>query len=241
MEEILFDSYREYQKSHKDNILKSLFKLPIWAIVLLIMSIACLVLNVLIIIFGWVPIWGLVCLVAELLVFIILCFFTDNYRISSSDLRMKTYLKYCSELLVWLQSTGFSVTKTNIEIIIERVNGRIEAMQKTKQANHQRFDKWCQALLFPIVLAVFSAVIRSQTDIMVILAYAITLLITIGLVYLGLCNCINMLSFFEKRRIEQMRRFVEDLQGIIDTQLANRLMFIILRNETESLATRNTI
>lgn len=225
MEEILFDSYRKYQKSQKGNTLKAIFKLPVLAIVLLAMSIVCLTLNILVIIFDWVPIWGLVCLLAELAVCVSLYFYTDNYQIRTSDTRMKTYAVYCANLMNWLQGTGFCVTEANILVIIARINNRIDAKQKKKQENQQRFDKWCQALLFPVVLAVFSAILKSQTDIVVMLAYAATLLLTISLVYLGAYNCMNMISFFEKRRVAQMRSFADDLQGVLDTQLDNKLMF----------------
>lgn len=221
MEEILFDSYRKYQKNHKGSTIKALFRLPATAIVLLIMSCVCLALNIFVILFDWIPILGVVCLVAELIVCITLYFYTDNYQIKTSDTRMKTYAKYCTDLLTWIDNTDFSVTKANMEIIIDRVNTRIEAKQMRNQANQQRFDKWCQALLFPVVLAVFSAAIKNQTDIVVMLAYAATLLVTIGLVYLAIYHCINMLLFFEKRRIAQMKSFAEDLQAIIDIQFDN--------------------
>ena len=34
----------------------------------------------------------------------------------------------------------------------------------------------------------------------------------------------SMLSFFKKRKLEQMRCFADDLQGVLDTQLENKLI-----------------
>lgn len=58
MEEILFNSYRKYQKNNKRNTLKALFRLPIGARVLLAMSFICLVLNILVIFCDWIQAWG---------------------------------------------------------------------------------------------------------------------------------------------------------------------------------------
>lgn len=170
---------------------------------------------------------GAACLLAELIVCIVLYSYADNYQIKTSDTRMKAYANYCAELLTWLRNTGFSATKENVEIIIDRMNARINARQIKKQTNQQRFDKWCHALLFPVVLAVFSAAIKNQTDVVVMLAYAATLLMTIGIVYLAVYNCMNLWLFFDKRRLAQMKSFTEDLQGIIDTQYDDRLVVSI--------------
>lgn len=134
------------------------------------------------------------------------------------------YVSHCSDLAEWFQQTGFIVSKDNVIELRNRVKQHISDDQKRKKENQERFDKWCQALLFPILLAVFSAVIKNQTDILVMLGYAMTMIVTIGLLYLGAYHCVNVISFFEKRKFAQIQRFAEDLQGILDTQFDDRLI-----------------
>ena len=226
MKDRMFDCYRQYQKSSKDKIFKAFFKLPVPAVVLMSLSLVCVILNFVVILCNLVAPIGLFLLIAEMAICIALYLFTDNYQIQNSDTRMQKYVSHCSDLAEWFHQTGFIVSKDNVIELRNRVKQHISDDQKRKKANQERFDKWCQALLFPIILAIFSAAIKNQTDILVMVGYAVTMIVSIGLLYLGAYHCLNVISFFEKRRVAQMERFAEDLQGIIDTQYAEKMMFI---------------
>ena len=241
MKDRLFDCYRQYQKSAKDNIFKAFFKLPIPAVVLLSLSLVCVVLNFVVILCNWVAPVGLLLLIAEMVICIALYLFTDNYQIKNSDTRINTYVNYCAKLSEWLRETGFVVTKENIIELRNRVNQHISDDRQRKKENQERFDKWCQALLFPILLAVFSTVIKDQTDILIMLGYAMTMIVTIGLLYLGAYHCVNVISFFEKRRFAQMQRFAEDLQGILDTQFDDRLILWRDKNPSKPCPEENKV
>ena len=224
MKDILFDCYRQYQKRSKDNMVKAFFSLPVPALVLICLSLACVILNFMVIACHMVTSISFFLLIAEIAICIALYLFTDNYQIKTSDTRMKAYVNYCSKLVEWFSQTGFVVSKGNIEELKNRVDQHILDDQQRRNANQERFDKWCQALLFPILLAIFSAAIKEQTDIFVMLGYATTMIATIGLLYLGVYHCVNVLSFFEKRRLAQIKSFTEDLQGILDTQFNSSLI-----------------
>lgn len=236
MKDILFDSYRQYQKESKESTIKAFFKLPVPAMVLLCVSLACVVFNFVVIICNLVASLGIVCLMAEIAIYIVLYLYTDSYQIKASNTRVKTYVKYCSDLLTWFRKAGFVASKENLLELISRVDEHINDSQQRKKNNQQRFDKWCQALLFPIVLAIFSTVIKDQTDVMLMLSYAVIIILAIGLLYLGAYHCLNIISFFEKRKIAQMKSFADDLQGIMDTQFDNKMVEVLSDNASEELA-----
>ena len=236
MKDRLFDCYRQYQKSSKDNILKAFFKLPIPAVVLMSLSLVCVVLNFVVVSCNLVAPIGLLLLVAEMVICIALYLFTDNYQIKNSDTRILKYVSHCSDLAEWLHQTGFIVSKENVIELRNRVNQHISNDQKRKKENQERFDKWCQALLFPILLAIFSTAIKDQSDILVMVGYAVTMIVSIGLLYLGVYHCLNVISFFEKRRVAQMEHFAADLQGIIDTQFDEKIITMLVESESDDLA-----
>lgn len=226
MEEILFDCYRQYQKRNKGNMFKAFFRLPVPALVLICLSLVCVIINCIVIVCNMIVDISLFLLIAELGICIALYLFTDNYQIKTGTVRIRTYVSYCSKLAEWFYQAGLIVSKENIVEIKRRVDQHISEEQQRRKANQERVDKWCQALLFPIILAIFSTAIKDQTDILVMVGYAVTMIVSIGLLYLGVFHCLNVISFFEKRRVAQMEHFAEDLQGIIDTQFPEEMMFI---------------
>lgn len=140
MKDILFDSYRQYQKESKDSTIKAFFKLPVPALVLLCVSLACVVFNFVVIIFDLVASLGIVCLMAEIAIYIVLYLYTDSYQIKASNTRVKTYVKYCSDLLTWFRKVGFVASKENLLDLISRVDEHINDSQQRKKNNQQRFD-----------------------------------------------------------------------------------------------------
>ena len=203
---------------------KAFFRLPVPALVLICLSLVCVVLNFIVIVCNMITEISLLLLIAELGICIALYLFTDNYQIKTSDVRIRTYETYCSKLTEWFRQTGLIVSKENIVEIKRRVDQYVTEEQQRKKANQERIDKWCQALLFPILLTIFSAVIKEQTNIFVMLGCATTMISAIGLLYLGVYHCVNVISFFEKRKYAQMKSFSEDLQGILDTQFGSSLI-----------------
>ena len=80
MKDRLFDCYRQYQKSSKDNIFKSFFKLPIPAVVLMSLSLVCVVLNFIVIVCNMITEISLFLLIAELGI----CIETEVIKIKSN-------------------------------------------------------------------------------------------------------------------------------------------------------------
>lgn len=57
----------------------------------------------------------------------------------------------------------------------------------------------------------------------VLLSFAVVVLTFVGLIGISILSINNIIEFFRKRKIEQLRGFVDDLQGVLDTQFTDRL------------------
>ncbi len=79
MESILFDNYREYIKSKKGNILKAIFKLPAFAIILFIVLVLCVTFSILSIFIPWFTDNYIYCLITEIALCVILYFYTEHF------------------------------------------------------------------------------------------------------------------------------------------------------------------
>ena len=54
-------------------------------------------------------------------------------------------------------------------------------------------------------------------------AYTFAFLIVLGSIALAFINCYNILDFFKKRKLEQLKSLYNDLRGVLDCQLENKL------------------
>ena len=162
-------------------------------------------------------------MVSQVTLCISLFFYTENFQIKNSDIRFLVYKEYCDKILQWLIDCGIIVTKENIIELMLRVEKEIEKAEKQRAITRERIDKWIQILIIPILLAVFSAIIKAQTDLTVLFAYTFAFLIVLGSIALAFINCYNILDFFKKRKLEQLKSLYNDLQGVLDCQLENKL------------------
>lgn len=152
-----------------------------------------------------------------------LYFYTENFQIKNIDNRLFIYQEYCSEIKLWLIKIGIIATKENITKLLSRLEKEIEKEEKQRMITRERIEKWIQILIIPILLAVFSAIIREQTDLTTLFAYAIAFLIALGSFALAFLNCCNIFDFFKKRKLEQLKSLYNDLQGVLDCQFDNKL------------------
>lgn len=142
-------------------------------------------------------------------------------------------MKYCFEIKSWLESVGVNTTPENLNIIIDRVKSQITYLDSVRNNNRNRIEKWSQVLIIPILLAVFSQIIKEQQDLSILFAYTATMLIVIGSFGLVFLNCYNALDFYKKRKLEQMKSFADDLQGVVDSQFDNKLISIEIKEENK--------
>lgn len=223
MQTILFDSYREYQKLNKDSIIKAIFKLPIVVKLLFAGLGICLLYNFAAIFINPMRKGYIFCLIIEIALCLGLYIYTENFQVKNSSLRFSVYQTYCSDIKNWLEQTGIVVTKENLTELINRIDKDIEILDTKRSRKRERIEKWMQILIIPILLAIFSSIIKEQTDLSILLSYAMSLLFGFGSLSLAFIGCYNAFDFFEKRKLEQLRSLSSDLQGVLDCQFDNKL------------------
>lgn len=105
-----------------------------------------------------------------------------------------------------------------IETIKNRVDDYIQELNDDAEKRANRMDKWIQALAIPFILAIITAVIDKNDDI----SKAVAIIVSIILVSVVLFGIVwlsdNFKSLLRKQKIEQLKLFSEDLQGIIDAE-----------------------
>lgn len=224
MHTILFDNYRQYQKETRGNIVKAFRRLPIPAIIIFLTIAATIIYAILSIFIECLQQWYVWCLLLEVIAGIVLFFYTEYYQINTSSIRLQGYKKYCAEILDWLKTTGLIINEKNLKEIISRVNRDVKSLEEKRHKRRDRIEKWIQILIILILLAIFSEMIREKTDVSVLIAYALVLLVSLGSLALAFLCCYNIIDFFQKRKLEQLKSFSKDLQGVIDTQLEKKLL-----------------
>lgn len=225
MHTILFDSYRKFQKENKQNFVKTIFKLPLGAKFLLGGLALCLLYSLLAYFIDFCKNTYFICLILQVVLCIGLYFYTENFQIKNSDYRLIIYQEYCYEIKVWLIKIGIIASKENITELVSRLEKEIQKTESQRIATRERVEKWIQILIIPILLAVFSAIIREQTDLTTLFTYAVAFLITLGSIALAFLNCYNVFDFFKKRKLEQLKSLCNDLQGVLDCQFDNKMFF----------------
>lgn len=223
METILFENYQKYQKEYRGNLFRAIFKLPVPAIALLLTLVLVTVLGIVTIFVNTIKFIAPYTVAIETTLCIIVYFYTDRFRIKNSDKRLTKYAEYCSDVATWLKGTGFVFNEKNVEQLIIRVSAKLDKAEKDREKRKDAVEKWVQILLIPVLLAVFSQAIQQQEDIAVLIAFAVLILSIVGLCGVSFISLYNILEFFRKRKIEQLRSFVEDLQGVLDTQFDEKL------------------
>ena len=153
----------------------------------------------------------------ELICAVVAYFYTEHMQIIMSNENIVQYKDKCNKTYQWLKEHDV-FEKQDIQNYRDRLVKYIEKNETSNMARKQRLDKWMQILLIPVVLAVFSAFIKDQTDMNAIMGYALGFVFIIIVVYGLVLGLSNVTQIFYKRQLNQVQMFVNDLQGVLDTQ-----------------------
>lgn len=162
-------------------------------------------------------------ILVEAVLCVVIYFYTDHFRIDNSGRRLTKYANYCGQIASWLKSTGFVFNQTNVEQLIKRLSAKLDKIENERLKRKETIEKWIQILIIPVLLAVFSQSIQKQENVAVLLSFAVVVLSFVGLIGISILSMNSIIEFFRKRKIEQLRGFVDDLQGVLDTQFTDRL------------------
>ena len=140
-------------------------------------------------------------------------------------MKFTVYQEYISNMCLWLEKIGFVMTRENTLDLIWRFEKEIENKEKQRINRRDHIEKWIQIFIIPILLAVFSVLIKEQTDLTMLITYAALFLIVIGSVASVFLSCYSIYDFFKKHKIEQMKSLCDDLQGVLDCQFDEKLFY----------------
>ncbi|MCL2545800.1 MAG: hypothetical protein FWE06_01215 [Oscillospiraceae bacterium] len=221
MEMLLFYSYLKYQKEIEDSTIKKILCLPWFNIALPTLAIIGAFASI---IFAYIFQEGFILLIplALLLVLGVIGYlYVKHVQIINSNNNIFDYRKRCSQVFEWLKGQSI-LERSEIQEYRNRLSAYVEKNQNIIAAKKQRLDRWMQTLLIPVTLVVFSAFISEQTDTSRIMEHTFTF-ITIVIASYSLILLINYTSqIFTKQKLERIQRFVDDLQGVLDTQFREK-------------------
>lgn len=212
METYLFYAYLKYAKKNELTFLPKLFSLPRWAIVFFVLTIiACLGGAIFTLIGSYIL--SLLSLALEIIFGAIFYYLYEKYQVNYSDYEYENYKEHCLTLMNWLKE--FEVEIDDIRDIYDSIGNKIEQLKAEEDKANSSVERWLNALIIPTIIAIIAGVIDKQDDIANMITYPITIVILFAVAY-GLISVVRkMIHFPEKRKIEQMECFSNDLRGIM--------------------------
>jgi len=222
MDRYLFYMYLEYLKENKLTFWPKLLKRPKMIIGLLIAVVVFGVTSVILSFFDDTIRYAFIIATLEFGMCMFLYFYTEHYKIICSKKRADEYRDYCKKIKRWLAGCHIK-TEDAIKILLGRVNKSIEELESLDKDSQLRIDKWLQALVIPILLAIITTVLSTNSDMEVMVAGTITIIICFIALYCGYTGVQRIANFPNKRMYQQLKCFASDLQGVLDTQFSNSI------------------
>ena len=222
MERYLFYMYLEYLKENKLTFWPKLWKQPKIAIILMLVVVLSWLASFVISFFKTTQYWSIVTLAMEIISCVILYFYTEHYMIACSKKRTNEYCDYCKKIKNWLNSCNVN-DEEKIKVLLGRVNESMKEIEIIEQKSQDRIEKWLQALVIPIVLAIITTILGSNSDMNGMITGISTVIILFISVYMIYIAVSKIVSFPNKRMHEQLKCFSSDLQGVLDTQFPDSI------------------
>ena len=218
MELLLYRSYLKYLKDNRDPISKAYKKMPKTMVALLIILLLSAISVILVICIEKIRMYFYAAIVIEVIIAFVVFLYGQHYEIKNSDQDIKEYETYCSNLFVWLKNTSVSVARKDIIELKSRMVYRLENHEQKQQKTYDIAIRFIQVLIIPIVLTILTVVLNKQIDISMIFAYGFIAIMVLSFLAVTLFGFISFVNLIRKNEFEKMKSFVNDLQGILDTQ-----------------------
>lgn len=225
--------YLNFQKEQNTSISKKLVKLPRHIFICAIMLFAAIIATLVLTFFPDLRLFEYICCTLAVILCIIMYIITERFQINTSNTSIDKYQTYCTELRKWLNENNIK-SNDEINLLYERLTERINEKQAECKEQNDRVDKWTQTLAIPVLLAIITAVLDKGNNIQN------SILLTLDLtIFFSICCCIVwfvkiIVQFPDKRKIEQMRFFADDLQGLIDQNTNNKKVYNKPKTRTQN-------
>lgn len=222
MDRYLFYMYLEYLKENKLTFWPKLLKQPKVVILLMIAVVTSGIISVVISLVDISQYLSLAAVVAEFLFCVFLYIYTENYMITYSKDRTNEYKDYCKKIKNWLNSCNVK-NEEKINILLDRVNVSMKELEIIDQKSQERTEKWLQTLIIPIILAIITTILSSDSGAKEMISGILTVIILFISIYSIYVAVSKLASFPNKRMYQQLKCFASDLQGVLDTQFSNSI------------------
>lgn len=220
MEEYIFNCYKKWVKEQNGNISKQLSRLTKAAnalIILLVVTMAAIIITYILSVCNVINVvWITIPALLEAIIGIISYVYTSKYEINHSDNALNEYQQYCDNLSDMLTERNIT-SRPFLEEIIGRYKVLIDDSSKKIERNQDRINKVMQILIIPVFLAVLGNLLSMQTDAQSAIETGIALSFVIAFIYfIGFYPVYIYNNLTIKKRQNNYKQFVTDLQGIID-------------------------
>ncbi len=218
MELLLYRSYLKYLKNNRMPMSKAFKKMPKTMVALLIILLLSAISVIVVICIEKIRIYFYAAIAIEVIIAFAVFLYGQHYEIKNSDQDIKKYKTYCTNLFLWLTNTSVSVEKKDIIELKNRMVNRLEKHEQKQQRTYDVAIRFIQVLIIPIVLTVLTVVLNKQIDISLIFAYGFIAIMILSFLAVTSFGFISFFNLIRKNESEKMKSFVNDLQGILDTQ-----------------------
>lgn len=218
MELLLYRSYLKYLKDNRVPMSKAFKKMPKTMVSLLIILLLSAISVIVVICIEKIRIYFYAAIAIEVIIAFAVFLYGQHYEIKNSDQDIKKYKTYCTNLFLWLTNTSVSVERKDIIELKSRMVYRLEKYEQKQQKTYDIAIRFIQVLIIPIVLTILTVVLNKQIDISLIFAYGFIAIMILSFLAVTSFGFISFFNLIRKNESEKMKSFVNDLQGILDTQ-----------------------
>ena len=218
MELLLYRSYLKYLKDNRVPMSKAFKKMPKTMVALLIILLLSAISVIVVICIEKIRIYFYAAIAIEVIIAFAVFLYGQHYEIKNSDQDIKKYKTYCTNLFLWLSNTSVSVERKDVIELKNRMVNRLEKHEQKQQRTYDVAIRFIQVLIIPIVLTVLTVVLNKQIDISLIFAYGFIAIMILSFLAVTSFGFISFFNLIRKNESEKMKSFVNDLQGILDTQ-----------------------
>lgn len=219
MENYIFNCYQKWLKDEKGNIFQQFLKCNRVVKILIILLFIPLIVMMASCVFLFntkSELWTIILAIAtlaELGASILAYVYNNRYDIDNSSNDLKHHREHCDELKEML--TKHHVSHSLMIKIADRYKAAIDDIETKMKSNYERINKVMQIVLIPLSAAILGELIKEQ-DADSVLNYGVLCLFIIGIIYgilfLPIFLYNNVLSDIQSK----YRRFVNDLQSVLD-------------------------
>lgn len=228
MEMILFDSYRSFHKQYTNFTIRRFLGLPVFAIILITIAFASMTTSIFLIFAKGSEVLQFFSVCAEGVTVVLLYFYAEWYQIKTVDRRLIAYKSFCKDLYDWLVSIDYNVSQHSVMDLKIRIEKQIMKKEDIRNKYHNTLKHIFDVIFVPILLAIFAKLIQNETEIAVLFVSAFKIFACVFSIGMMAYIPYRILNFKNKRKLEQLKCFASDLQGILDTQFEENL--IITKN-----------